>query len=79
MGFYAHVGPLEVFVSKQLIPGDYKFDPVGQVPFPEDPIACRVLEVPHGLWSKYSAHREYPEYLRSITPIALPLLFLYPY
>lgn len=30
VGFYAHVGPLEVFVSKQLIPGDYKFDPVGQ-------------------------------------------------
>lgn len=30
IGFYANVGPLEVFVSKQLIPGDYTFDPVGQ-------------------------------------------------
>ena len=45
IGFYANVGPLEVFVSKQLIPGDYKFDPVGQVrPF-HAPIHSIILSV----------------------------------
>ena len=30
LGFFAQVGPLQVFVSKHLIPSDMKFDPQSQ-------------------------------------------------
>ncbi|RUP46811.1 RNA polymerase Rpb7 [Jimgerdemannia flammicorona] len=32
MGFFADVGPLQVFVSQHLIPNDMKFDPNGNPP-----------------------------------------------
>jgi len=32
MGFFAEVGPLQVFVSKHLIPSDMKFDPQANPP-----------------------------------------------
>jgi len=32
MGFFAEVGPLSVFVSSHLIPGDIKFDPAANPP-----------------------------------------------
>ncbi|CAM0137707.1 unnamed protein product [Umbelopsis sp. WA50703] len=32
MGFFADVGPLQVFVSSHLIPSDMKFDPNGNPP-----------------------------------------------
>lgn len=31
MGFFANVGPLQIFVSNHLVPGDFKFEP-GSVP-----------------------------------------------
>eukprot|EP01103_Thecamoeba_quadrilineata_P010111 TRINITY_DN2098_c0_g1_i1.p1 TRINITY_DN2098_c0_g1~~TRINITY_DN2098_c0_g1_i1.p1 ORF type:complete len:118 (-),score=20.35 TRINITY_DN2098_c0_g1_i1:133-486(-) len=37
MGFFAEVGPLQVFVSKHLIPSDMTFDP-------QKPVACFVSE-----------------------------------
>jgi len=32
MGFFAEVGPLQVFVSSHLIPNDMKFNPYGNPP-----------------------------------------------